>query len=66
MEEAFAKGGGLGTLVSDLVQDSGMGATVRKLGFEDRYCFEIGNREFLHEQNSLGYANIIDRSIENA
>ncbi len=61
MEEAFARGGGLGGLVSDLVQENDMDATVRKLGFADRYCFEIGDREFLHERNGLGYADIIGR-----
>jgi len=65
MEEGFAKGGGLGGLISDVVQDHAMGVAVRKLGFGDRYCFEIGEREFLHDLNGLSFADIIG-SIENA
>jgi transketolase len=61
IEEAFAKGGGLGTLVSDLCQERGMNMTIRKFGFEDKYCFEIGDRDFLHEQNGLGYNRIVGR-----
>jgi transketolase len=61
MEEAFAKGGGLGALISELAQDYEIDATIQKFGFEDKYCFEIGDREFLHEQNGLGYDRITGR-----
>jgi transketolase len=59
MEEAFADGGGLGSLVLDVIARNGLSASVHKLGLRDKYSFEIGNREFLHGEHGLGEEEII-------
>jgi transketolase len=61
MEEAFVKGGGLGGLVMDVVAKNGLPMVIHKLGFDDMYSFEIGDREFLHKTHGLSDTEIIDR-----
>lgn len=59
MEEAFATGGGLGSLVLDVIARNGLSMSVHKLGLEDKYSFEIGDREFLHSEHGLNDGRII-------
>lgn len=61
MEEAFVKGGGLGSLILDVVAKNGLPMVIHKLGFDDKYSFEIGDREFLHKTHGLCDTEIIDR-----
>jgi transketolase len=64
MEEAFTTGGGLGSLILDVIARNGLTMSVHKLGLEDRYSFEIGDRESLHNEHGLSKKEII-RLIRN-
>jgi len=54
IEEGFV-GGGLSSEINLLFK----GKKVINLGFEKKYSFDIGSREFIHEQNGIGIANIV-------
>ena len=55
LEEAFKNSGGLDTEINFNFKDK----KVVNLGFEKRYTFEIGSREFVHQVNALGVDDII-------
>jgi len=56
LEEGFPHRGGLDTLVRSLLD--GAPTRIRPRGFAERYTFEIGPREFLHEANGLDEASL--------
>ena len=53
MEEGFINKGGLDSIVINALRDCKSGAEITALGFEDRYVFEVGNRDYLHKANGL-------------
>jgi len=55
IEEAFKSSGGLDAQINFNFKDK----TIVNLGFEKKYTFEIGSREFVHEENGLGINDII-------
>jgi transketolase len=59
MEEAFIYRGGLDAIVSDVLRDYGSHIGFTRLGFTGKYCFDVGNREYLHSINGLGEKDII-------
>ncbi len=59
MEESFIKKGGLDTLVADLIEEHGSRSGLTRLGFTDRYVFDVGNREHLHAVNGLDEGTIV-------
>jgi transketolase len=49
LEEAFIGKGGLDSLVSNILRDKNSNIRLKRAGFDDKYVFESGNREFLSE-----------------
>ncbi|MFA4905607.1 MAG: transketolase C-terminal domain-containing protein [Candidatus Margulisiibacteriota bacterium] len=61
IEEGFLGKGGLDSLVSTFVNSKlgQKGLKVRGLGFEDKYCFEVGDRKYLHELSGLAEDDVV-------
>lgn len=59
IEEAFINKGGLDSLVSNLLHRRNADIKLKSLGFEDRYAFNSGSRDFLYELSNFGEKNII-------
>ncbi|MCC6346060.1 MAG: transketolase [Nitrospirales bacterium] len=59
MEESFIDKGSLDSIVAEVLRSSRSQADLTKLGFGDRYVFEVGNREHLHKVNGLDEATIV-------
>ena len=59
LEEGFINNGGLDSLVSKVLRDHQSNIKVKNLGFNDRYVFELGDRNYLHKLNGLDEASII-------
>jgi len=55
IEEAFKSCGGLDAEINFNFKDK----KIVNLGFEKKYTFEIGSREFVHEENGIGKDDII-------
>lgn len=53
IEEAFINSGGLDSLVSKLLHDNQSNIKLKSLGFNDKYVFELGDRNYLHKINKL-------------
>lgn len=67
IEEAFVNKGGLDGLVSDVVSKKNLKIRLKRIGFEDRYVFTIGSRNYLHRLNGLdeeGIIKVIKDSLE--
>jgi len=56
IEEGFKNSGGLDAEINFNFKNK----KIINLGFEKKYTFEIGSREFVHAENSLGKQHIID------
>lgn len=59
MEEGFINNGGVDSLVNKVVRENGLGCSQHPIGFNDRYCFELGSRDHLHSINGLDEAAVI-------
>jgi transketolase len=59
IEEALINAGGLDTLISKLLHDNQSDAKLKSLGFNDKYVFDLGDRNHLHRINNLGEESII-------
>ena len=59
IEEAFVNSGGLGSLMSDVLNKYQSDIKLKKLGFNDKYVFELGNRNHLHKINALDELSIV-------
>lgn len=60
LEEGFINRGGLDSLVAGLYDDAkGRPATLRRLGFRDRYLYRFGTREFLYQQMGVDQRAIV-------
>jgi len=55
LEEGFKDSGGLDAEINFHFKDK----KVINLGFDKHYTFDIGNREFIHQQNNLGKNDIL-------
>ncbi len=53
IEEGFINNGGLDSLVANVLNGYQSGVRLRKLGFNDRYVFELGDRQHLHALNGM-------------
>lgn len=53
IEEAFVKKGGLDSLVAGILNDRNSNIRLVRMGFNDAYVFDIGNRAYLHRLNNL-------------
>jgi len=59
LEEAFINRGGLDSIISKLLRDTGSNIKMKNLGFDDKYVFDQGDREYLHRINNLDEEAII-------
>ena len=59
MEEAFLNKGSLDSIIGNLCFSNRVFVGMTKLGLEDKYVFEVGNREYLYKVNKLDQENII-------
>ena len=53
LEEAFINKGGLDSLISGVMSDKLSQFKLKRLGFGDKYVFDIGSREYFHKLNNL-------------
>lgn len=58
LEEAFINKGGLDALVSKILDNNNSVIQLYRMGFEDAYVFEAGDREYLHALNNLDKESI--------
>ncbi len=61
MEEGFTGKGGMDSVIGGLVHQSEKAIKFIGLGLEDKYIFHIGSREYLHEQNNIGFQDVVDK-----
>jgi len=61
IEEAFIGKGGLDSLISGILEKKKSGTVLERVGVEDSYTFDIGDREYLHKINNLDGASIVKR-----
>jgi transketolase len=59
IEEAFIDKGGLDSLVSLALEERRSGTTIKRIGFADKYVFEVGGREYLHRLAGLDEDSLI-------
>lgn len=59
LEEAFINKGGLDSLVSGILNRKNSKIRLKRMGVEDTYLFEMGNRAHLHKLSKLDEESII-------
>ena len=59
IEEGFINSGGLDSLVSKILYDHNSSIKLKRMGFKDKYVFDLGKRDYLHELNNLDEKSII-------
>jgi len=59
IEEAFINNGGLDSLISKIFRERQFDVKLKNLGFNDKYVFEVGNRNYLHKLNGLDERSIV-------
>jgi transketolase len=59
MEESFLNKGSLDSIIGNLCFSNRLFVGLTKLGFGDKYVFDVGNREHLYKVNKLDQENII-------
>ena len=64
MDESFINKGGLDTVIEHLCFSNKRFIDITKFGFEDKYVFDVGNREHLYKVNNLDTESIIKRIRE--
>lgn len=58
LEEAFINGGGLDCAIASLLTERRSAITLDRIGFNDRYVFDLGSRDELHALNGMDEATI--------
>jgi len=66
IEEAFINKGGLDSLISNMLSRRNAGIRLVSLGFDDRYIFKFGNRDFLSSLSNFSEEDIIRVIEENS
>ena len=59
IEEGFIGNGGLDALISKVILDNRLNIKLKRMGFNDKYVFELGGRDYLHKLNNLDEEAII-------
>lgn len=59
LEEGFINKGGLDSIVQKNLCRQNLNTRIKSFGFEDRYVFEVGSRDYLHKINKLDEESII-------
>ena len=63
MEEGFSGRGGLDSMINNFIQSNKLDLKILNIGVENKYRFEIGTRESLHEKVGIGI-NIVLKKID--
>ncbi len=58
LEEGFINKGGLDSFVSSMIDRNNAGIRLRRMGFNDAYVFNPGNRDYLHKMYNLDEKSI--------
>lgn len=58
LEEGFIDKGGLDSLILNLLNSKNSKLKLKKIGFKDKYVFEVGSREHLHKLHRLDEESI--------
>lgn len=66
MEEAFINGGGLDCTIATLLTDRRSTITLDRVGFNDRYVFDLGPRDTLHALNGMDDAAVLKLAQKSA
>jgi len=61
LEEGFINKGGLDSIVAEIIGTKQRGIELIRLGFNDAYVFDIGNRQQLHKTVNLDQLSILKR-----
>jgi transketolase len=61
LEEGFIGGGGLDSAIGTLLTDARSPITLDRIGFNDRYVFDLGSRDYLHGLSDMDNASIAER-----
>ncbi|MCK4795140.1 MAG: hypothetical protein KAV87_66030, partial [Desulfobacteraceae bacterium] len=64
IEEGFIHKNGLDNLVQGILNDQDSAIRIEKMGFDDRFVFDLGGRECLHRINGVDAESVVGR-IEN-
>ncbi len=59
LEEGFINNGGLDSLISKILCDYQSNIKLKRVGFKDKYVFDLGDRSHLHKLNNLDEESII-------
>jgi len=59
LEEGFINNGGVDSLISKILSDHQSNIKVKRLGINDKYVFDSGDRDYLHKLNNLDEESII-------
>lgn len=59
VEEGFVGGGGLDALILKILSDHQVNIKVKRLGFIDKYVFDLGGRSYLHKLNHLDEESLV-------
>ncbi len=63
MQEGFLSSGGLDSIILNLINNSDLNKKVINYGVDNKYTFEIGDREHLHQLNNMGYSDIYKKIV---
>ena len=59
IEEGFINKGGLDSLIMGILSDRNSSIKLKRMGFDDKYLFKYGSRDFLYGLNHFSEADII-------
>jgi transketolase len=59
LEEAFINKGGLDSFIAGILNANESGIILKRMGFGDKYVFDIGSRDYLHKLNGLDDESIM-------
>ncbi len=55
LEEAFINKGGLDSMISCVLSNRASHIKLKRLGFGDKYVFDIGSRDYFHKLNNMPF-----------
>lgn len=58
LEEHFLNGG-IGSIVAEIIADSGLRVPLKRFGIPNQYCFKYGGRDLLHKDCGLDVETIV-------
>lgn len=60
IEEAFIGAGGLDSLIAKVLLDNESTIKLKRMGFKDKYAFDLGSRDYVHGLNNIDDKGIIE------